>query len=75
MTNIFIRRCMVFFLVPCIILALTACDTGSSNTGTAVSTTTAPTTTCSAPQHFKIGQQAKVGDTWVVTICCAKWHF
>jgi hypothetical protein len=73
------RRLFVVVLSLCI-LAVTflACGESSNNTGTATnssapSNSSSGTTPTTAPaQHFKVGQQVKVGDTWLITVDSAK---
>src|SRR5436305_1948755 len=58
-----------------LLLSILACGSTSSNTGTAVTSSSSPnsnTTPTSTSQHFKIGQTVKIGDTWQVTINSVK---
>ncbi len=58
---------LVFALTALFILACSGSD--AANTGTATNgTVTAPAT----KSHFKVGQQVKVGDTWLITVNSAK---
>lgn len=74
------RRLFVFVLALCIAaMVILACGESSNNTGTASnsgnsgnsgsssSSSSAPTK-APANQHFKVGQQVKVGTTWMVTV-------
>lgn len=62
------RLYFVFGIAFCIAMfTLLACGESTSNTGTAAGGTK-PTTTNIAPRHFSVGQQVKVGDTWMVTL-------
>lgn len=49
-----------------------ACGASSDNSGSA--TTGGGSSSSSSSQHFKVGQQVKVGTTWVVTVNSAKTH-
>jgi len=67
---------IVLVLVVCGV-AVSRLATLSSNTGTVVTTGNTPVsgstpTTAPSSQHFKVGDQVKVGDTWLVTIESAK---
>jgi hypothetical protein len=65
------RRFIPLFCLCIVIGALLAC--GESNTGTATtSNSTNSTTSNSAPQHFKVGDTVKVGDTWQVVVNSVK---
>lgn len=48
-----------------------ACGASSDNSG---SVTTGGSSSSSSSQHFKVGQQVKVGSTWVVTVNSAQTH-
>ena len=62
------------FILALLILALAACGSSATNTGTAVTpqpttpVTQAADTPTAAPTHFKVGQTVKVGNTWQLTI-------
>lgn len=49
-----------------------ACGSSTDNAGTL--TAGAAATSAPAAKHFKVGQQVKAGNTWVVTINSAKTH-
>lgn len=49
-----------------------ACGSATDNAGTL--TTGASSTAASTSKHFKVGDQVKAGNTWVVTINSAKIH-
>jgi hypothetical protein len=66
-----------------VLVFLSACDTGTSNNGSTTgnsptapaATTSAATPTSTAPAqtgHNKVGDQVKVGNTWVVTVNSVK---
>lgn len=61
----------VFALLLAIGGAIMACGSSSDNTG---SITTGASTSSSSAKHFKVGDQVKIGDTWVVTVNSAKLH-
>lgn len=56
-------------LLGILALVIMACG-GSDNTGTSVGTSNGTTTTGSSggSKHFKVGDQVKVGDTYIVTV-------
>lgn len=72
------RRIFVFALVICIAaVVILACGESSNNTGTASnsgssSSSSSSPTQAPANQHFKVGQQVKVGSTWMVTVDSVK---
>ncbi len=51
--------------------AVLACGSSSANAG---SLTNGSSSASSSATHFKVGDQVKVGDTWVVTVNSAKLH-
>ena len=53
-------------------LVIMACGSTTDNAG--VSTSGSSSTTTSTAKHFKVGDQVKVGSTWVVTINSAQTH-
>lgn len=52
--------------------AIIACADSSANAGS--STTGGSSSSSSSAKHFKVGDQVKVGDTWVVTLNSATTH-
>ncbi len=52
--------------------AIMACGSSSDNSGSL--TTGGSSSSTSTNKHFKIGDQVKVGDTWVVTVNSASLH-
>jgi uncharacterized protein DUF4352 len=62
----------VFALLLAVGGVIMACGSSSDNTGT--STTGDSGSSTSSAKHFQVGDQVKVGDTWVVTINSAKLH-
>jgi hypothetical protein len=62
----------VFALLLAIGGAILACGSSSDNTGTI--TTGGSSSSSASAKHFKVGEQVKVGDTWVVTVNSAKLH-
>jgi len=61
----------IFALLLAIGGAIIACGSSSDNSGTA---TTGGTSASSTAKHFKVGDQVKVGDSWIVTVNSAKLH-
>jgi uncharacterized protein DUF4352 len=57
-------------LLGVLALVIMACGGSSSNTGTSVGTSNGTATTGSSggSKHFKVGDQVKVGDTYIVTV-------
>lgn len=53
-------------------MVVMACGSASANSGTI--TTGSTSSASSTTQHFKVGDQVKVGSTWVVTINSAQTH-
>lgn len=49
-----------------------ACGSTTDNTG--ANTTGSNSTSTSTAKHFKVGDQVKVGNTWVITVNSAKTH-
>jgi len=66
-----LRILPVLGLLLAIAGVIMACGAASDNSG---SVTTGGSSSTSAAQHFKVGQQVKVGSTWVVTLNSAKTH-
>lgn len=65
----FIPLIGLFFAIAAVIMA---CGSSTDNAG---STTTSSTgASSSTSQHFKVGDQVKVGSTWVVTINSVQTH-
>ncbi|MGZ3600504.1 MAG: DUF4352 domain-containing protein [Ktedonobacterales bacterium] len=65
------RQIRIAFGLGVVVLAAVvflACGSGSANTGT----TTTGGTSSSGAKHFKVGDQVKVGDTYVVTVNSVK---
>lgn len=62
----------VFALLLAIGGAILACGSSTDNAGSL--TTGGSSSSSSTAKHFKVGDQVKVGDTWVVTINSAKLH-
>jgi hypothetical protein len=61
----------LFTLLGVLALVIMACGGSSANAGTSVGTSGNSTTTggsSSSNKHFKVGDQVKVGDTFIVTI-------
>ncbi len=60
-------------MVMAAVLILACGDSGdsSANTGTTTNSNT-PSTSGSGSKHFKVGEQVKVGDTWIVTVNSVK---
>lgn len=52
--------------------AIMACGSSSDNSGSI--TSSGSSSSSSSAKHFKVGDQVKVGDTWVVTVNSAKLH-
>lgn len=63
----------LFALLLAIGGAIIACG-GSSSDNTGTTTTGGSSSTTSAATHFKVGDQVKVGSTWVVTVNSAQLH-
>lgn len=59
----------LLFSVAIVVLA---CGSTSANTGTTTTGSSAAST--SSAKHFKVGDQVKVGSTWVVTVNSAQPH-
>lgn len=59
----------LFFSLAAVVMA---CGSTTDNVGT--STTGSSSASTSSAQHFKVGDQVKVGSTWVVTVNSAKTH-
>lgn len=55
-------------LLGVLALVVMACGGTSGNTGTSVSTSGSNTSSSGSSKHFKVGDQVKVGDTYIVTI-------
>ncbi|HEY7973762.1 MAG TPA: DUF4352 domain-containing protein [Ktedonobacterales bacterium] len=55
-----------------IAIVVLACGSTSDNTGATTTGSTSAST--SSAQHFKVGDQVKVGSTWVVTVNSAQTH-
>jgi hypothetical protein len=53
-------------------LLILACGDSSANTGTITNSNTPSTSGSGGSQHFKVGDQVKVGDTWIVTVNSVK---
>ncbi len=62
----------VFALLLAIGGAIIACGSSTDNSGSL--TTGGSSSSSSTTKHFKVGDQVKVGDTWVVTVNSAKLH-
>ncbi len=68
------RRFRIVFGMCVVVLAAVvflACGSGTANAGT-TTTGGSGNTSSSGPQHFKVGDQVKVGDTYVVTVNSVK---
>ena len=62
----------LFFSLAAVVMA---CGSTTDNTGTTTSGSSSTSTgSTSTTQHFKVGDQVKVGSTWVVTVNSAKTH-
>ncbi len=62
----------VFALLLAIGGAIIACGSSSANAGSA--TTGGSSDSSASAKHFKVGDQIKVGDSWIVTVNSAKLH-
>lgn len=62
----------LFALLLAIGGAIIACGSTSDNSGSL--TTGGSSSAATTASHFKVGDQVKVGDTWVVTVNSAKLH-
>lgn len=58
---------LLFGLISVLGLVIMACGESSSNTGTSV-TSTATSSGSNTSSHFKVGDQVKVGNTYMVTV-------
>lgn len=64
-------RLRVFITLGVVVLAaavIIACGSTSANTGTKVTGSDSGSQTQASASHFKVGDQVKVGDTYVVTV-------
>ena len=55
-------------LLGVLALVIMACGSSSANAGTAVGTSGNNSSSSNSSKHFKVGDQVKVGDTFIVTV-------
>lgn len=68
-----LRRLLpLFALLVAIGGAIIACGSSSDNSGSLTTGSSSSATT--SAKHFKVGDQVKVGDTWIVTVNSAALH-
>ena len=71
-TNNTLRFLPILGLLVVIAGVIMACGSSSDNAGSTTSGSTSSSS--SSAKHFKVGDQVKVGDTWVVTVNSAQKH-
>jgi Domain of unknown function (DUF4352) len=71
----YIHRLLPFVVLVFTVFGFVACGDTGTNTGTntgAANTPSSGNTPTSTTQHFKVGNQVKVGNNWIITVNSAK---
>ena len=67
-----VRLLLTLAIVGVVALVIIACGAASDTASNSGTTTSGGTSSTTKSQHFKVGQQVKVGDTYVVTVNSVK---
>jgi uncharacterized protein DUF4352 len=67
-----VRLLLTLAIVCVVALVIIACGAASDTASNSGTTTNGGTSSATKSQHFKVGQQVKVGDTYVVTVNSVK---